>query len=290
MVDVSFEFFPPPSTEGRRELVGVAQELADLKPTFMSVTYGAGGTSQDRTLDTLDDLLGSVDAPIAGHLTTVSATRSETQQVIDTYRSLGISHIVALRGDTPADQPADAEPTGYRSAAELVAGIRNRPDGATFEISVAAYPEVHPRAESARSDIENLMKKFDAGADRAITQFFFDTDAFLRFRDQATSAGIEGPIVPGIMPIANFNGIRRFAKRCGTVIPPWLVAAFDGLDDDPEIHQLVAATVAAEQCQRLRNEGVETFHFYTMNRRSLSAATIRSIGTTPLSESRRTPS
>lgn len=282
MIDVSFEFFPPTSADGRRSLVDVAGVLAELGPRFMSVTYGAGGTSRDRTVETVTDFVASVGAPVAGHLTTVGATKVETQSVIDTYRSLGVEHIVALRGDSPADQSPDAQPPGYRSAVELVRAIRARPDGAGIEISVAAYPETHPRAASPQADIDNLARKLDAGANRAITQFFFDPELFLRFRDRAVAAGIDAQIVPGIMPIANFAAIARFAKRCGTSIPASLVRAFDGLEDDPEEHERVASAIAAEQCLRLQAEGIAAFHFYTMNRPQLSAATVQALSTASL--------
>lgn len=282
MIDVSFELFPPVAPEARSHLLSVAQELADLRPSFMSVTYGAGGSNRERTLRTVADLSRHVDVPIAGHLTTIGASRAETHDVLDSYRSLGVSHIVALRGDPPADRPTGAGPDGYADAAALVAAIRARDDGADFRISVAAYPETHPRAASPTADLDNLKRKLAAGADLAITQFFFDPDTFLRFRDRATAAGIEAPIVPGIMPISNFKSIANFARRCGTSIPSWLSNLFEGLEDDPEVHQLVAATIAAEQCQRLLTHGVTGFHFYTMNRRHLSAATVRTLNATPL--------
>jgi methylenetetrahydrofolate reductase (NADPH) len=191
--------------------------------------------------------------------------------VIDAYRDLGVTRLVALRGDPPLDEP-DPALTGYETAADLVAAIRARPDGDRFDISVAAYPEVHPKAASARADLDNLKRKVDAGADRAITQFFFDNDVFLRFRDRALAAGIDVPIVPGIMPVNNFAGVTRFAGKCGAAIPGWLAGALGGLDDDPEIQQLVAASIVAEQCQQLADNGVDAFHFYTLNRRHLASA------------------
>ena len=281
MVAVSFEFFPSDSDESHQKLLDVANELATLSPTFVSVTYGAGGTSQERTLRTVAALTESLSVPVAGHLTTVGASKAQTHQVIDAYRALGVEHVVALRGDSsaePSSGPVDGSAApGYETAAELVAAIRARPDGAGFEISVAAYPEVHPMATSARADLDNLKRKLEAGADRAITQFFFDPETFLRFRDQTEAARVEAPIVPGIMPITNFTGIQRFSKRCGTTVPSWLSQLFDGLDDDPEVRRLVAATVVAEQCQRLVAEGVDEFHFYTMNRRHLTTATCHAL-------------
>jgi methylenetetrahydrofolate reductase (NADPH) len=224
---------------------------------------------------------------VAGHLTLVGATRDEIGVVIDDYIAAGVRHIVALRGDVPegADCRADGSVAGgYRDAAELVAGIRAHVAGTEAEdmqISVGAYPEVHPKAASPQADLDSLKAKLDAGADRALTQFFFDTDVFLRFLDSARSAGITAPIVPGIMPVANFTNICRFSERCGTTIPDWMHVLFADLDDAPEVHQMVAATVAAEQCRRLAEHGVNQFHFYTMNKPELTAATCRILGVTP---------
>ncbi len=284
--EVSFEFFPPSTPAGEANLVDCAQTLAAFGPSFMSVTYGAGGTTQDRTLQTIKQLASTEVAPIAGHLTCVGATRNTVDGVIDQYLSLGVRHIVALRGDPPEGHTDGTVEGGYRTAAELVAGIRQRADGhgfadEDFEISVGAYPEVHPRAASANADLDNLKAKFDGGATRAITQFFFDPDVFLRFLDRARSAGITAPIVPGIMPVNSYQGIKRFADRCGASIPAWLDDLFGGLDEAPEIRQLVAATVAAEQCRRLAEHGVRHFHFYTLNKPELSAATCRILGLAP---------
>jgi methylenetetrahydrofolate reductase (NADPH) len=275
-MNVSFEFFPAASDEARNNLSACAADLARFGPEFVSVTYGAGGTSQDRTLGTITALLDTLPVAVAGHLTTVNQPTGVVQQVIDTYRDLGVGHIVALRGDPPANGPE--RPSGYRTAADLVEAIRSRPDGAQFEISVAAYPEVHPKAASAEADLDNLKRKLDAGANRAITQFFFDPETFLRFCDRARAAGIEAPIVPGIMPISNFTGVRRFAERCGASIPTWIARALADLDDDPEVRQLVAATIAVEQCQQLSDRGIDSFHFYTMNRRHLTAAICHRLG------------
>ncbi len=279
---ISFEFFPPQTEQGLHRLTAVATELASFGPAFVSITYGAGGTSQDRTLTAVDELRRALDVPVAGHLTTVGASKDDIDAVVDHYASVGVEHIVALRGDPPADQ--EVGPSGYETAADLVTAIRSRPDGDRFEISVAAYPEVHPKAASPAADLDNLKRKIDAGADRAITQFFFDTPAFLAFRDRVDAAGIDAPLVPGVMPIANFAGVCRFAARCGTVIPDWLTAKLGNLDDDPDLHQLVAATIAAEQCRRLAAEGVDEFHIYTMNRRELSAAVCRFLGLGPAAE------
>lgn len=277
-IGCSFEFFPPNDDEGRTRLLDVAEELAVHGPRFMSVTYGAGGTTRERTIAAVELLRRRLSIPVAAHLTTVGASRSATHELLDRYAELGVHHLVALRGDAP---PADTDPNrtgnaeGFATAADLVAGIRARTDGARWDISVAAYPEVHPLAPSAAADLDNLKAKLDAGADRAITQFFFDPDIFLRFRDATVAAGIEQQLVPGIMPINSFRGVARFAGRCGTAIPGWLHQLFDGLDDDPDVHRCVAATIAAEQCGRLAAADVTDFHFYTMNRRHLTAATIR---------------
>lgn len=282
---VSFEFFPPATPAGFATLGASADHLAAFQPDFVSVTYGAGGSSQENTIAAIDQLVDLPDLPVAGHLTCVAAPKRTVHDVIDNYRQRGVTRIVALRGDAPADAEgcgADGiHPEGYQSAADLVAGIRNRHDGALFDISVGAYPEVHPKAASATADLDNLKAKIHAGADRAITQFFFDADVYLRFLDRARAAGITAPIVPGIMPVTNFAGICRFSKRCGADVPAWMHDLFDGLDDAPEIRDLVAATVAAEQCKRLAEHGVRDFHFYTMNKPNLTAATCRILGIRP---------
>lgn len=284
-LNVSFEFFPPATPAGAVALEASANQLAPFDPTFVSVTYGAGGSSQDKTFAALEQLAAMSNLPVAGHLTCVAASRGTVNQVVDDYAAKGITRIVALRGDAPSDADGCDEDgshhDGYRSAADLVAGIRARRDGATFDISVGAYPEVHPKAASAESDMDSLKEKIDSGADRAITQFFFDADVYLRFRERAIAAGITAPIVPGIMPVTSFAGICRFSERCGTEVPPWMHEVFDGLDDAPEIRDLVAATVAAEQCKRLVEHGVTDFHFYTMNKPNLSAATCRILGISP---------
>ena len=282
---VSFEFFPPATPAGSATLETSAATLAPFNPTFVSVTYGAGGSSQDRTFAALDQLTAIHGLPVAGHLTCVSASRETIDEVIDTYRDKGVNQIVALRGDVPAEVeggPASGvHPSGYETAAELVAGVRNRVDADEIDIFVAAYPEVHPKAASASADMDNLKRKIDAGADRAITQFFFDADVYLRFLERARASGINAPIVPGIMPVTSFAGICRFSKACGTTVPTWMHELFTGLDDAPEIRELVAATVAAEQCKRLVEHGVGDFHFYTMNKPNLTAATCRILGVTP---------
>ena len=286
-VNVSFEFFPPASKEGFQKLQDSAQQLAQFNPTFASVTYGAGGSSQDKTFAALELLTNTTDLSVAGHLTCVAADKNTIDAVIDGYIANDVKRIVALRGDAPADATdcgADgSHPDGYCDAADLVAGIRQRRDADNIDISVAAYPEVHPKAASAKSDMDNLKRKIDAGADRALTQFFFDTEAFLRFLDNARSAGITAPIVPGIMPVTNFAGIKRFSGRCGTTIPDWMEDLFADLDDVPSVRQMVAATIAAEQCKLLMEHGVRDFHFYTMNKPDLTAAVCRILGINPQS-------
>ena len=279
-IDVSFEYFPPGTPAAGASFLACADDLAVLNPKFVSVTYGAGGTTQDRTLDAIRELSDRSTVPVAGHLTCVRATRSQIREVIDDYVATGVRHIVALRGDAPAGQPDGPVPGGYVDAAELVEGIRCHAseNGIDMEISVAAYPEVHPKAQSRQADLDNLKRKIDAGADRAITQYFFHSDTYLRFLDDARRAGISAPIVPGIMPITNFAGIVRFSERCGATVPAWMHDLFAGLDDAPEIRQLVAATVAAEQCRRLAEHGVGEFHFYTMNKPELTTAVCRILG------------
>ncbi len=283
-ISVSFEFFPPATSAGEANLARCATHLAPLEPTFASVTYGAGGTTQDRTQAAVQRLIDETDLDVAGHLTCVGATKEQIGEVIDDYLAVGVRHIVALRGDAPDGSDDGSVAGGYRDAADLVAGIREHVAGTNaqdIEISVGAYPEVHPKAVSAEVDLDNLKQKLDAGADRALTQFFFDTDVFLRFLEAARTAGITAPIVPGIMPVTNFANIRRFSERCGTTVPTWMVDLFDGLDQAPEVQQMIAATVAAEQCRRLAEHGVNQFHFYTMNKPELTAATCRILGIRP---------
>ena len=284
-VRVSFEFFPPATEAGFDALEASSQQLAPFSPSFVSVTYGAGGSSQEKTFTALDMLANNSSLDVAGHLTCVAADKQTVDAVVDGYRARGIHRIVALRGDAPPDAEGCAEdgrhPDGYGDAAELVAAIRSRPDANDIDISVGAYPEVHPKAASARADMDSLKRKIDAGADRAITQFFFDSDVFLRFLEGARAAGITAPIIPGIMPVTSFAGLCRFSERCGTTVPTWMHDLFADLDDAPEVRELVAATVAAEQCKRLMEHGVRDFHFYTMNKPNLTAATCRILGIAP---------
>jgi methylenetetrahydrofolate reductase (NADPH) len=278
-VALSFEFFPPSTPELGAQLWRCIEELAPLAPDFVSVTYGAGGTTRDRTHATVRRILDQTALTPAAHLTCVAANRDEVDAVAHEYHAAGVRHIVALRGDPAAGAGRfEPHPGGYRDAAELVAGLRRIAD---FDISVAAYPEVHPEARSPRADLDHLKRKLDAGATRAITQFFFDTDVYLRFIERARAAGITAPIVPGILPVTNFARVQEFARRCGAAVPDWLAGLFEGLDDAPAIRQLVAATVAASQCQDLQSHGVRMFHFYTLNRSELTRAICHILGARP---------
>jgi len=275
-VKVSFEFFPPRTEKMEHSLWTCVERLAPLDPAFFSVTYGAGGSTRQRTHDTVLRIQRETALQVAAHLTCVEATRGEIDAIAERYWQAGIRHIVALRGDAPDEAGTyQAHPGGYAYAAELVAGLKRVAD---FEISVAAYPEVHPEAASAAADLDNLKRKIDAGAGRAITQFFFDNDVFLRFRDRAVASGITIPIVPGILPMTNFSRIVGFSKTCGASVPGWVADLFEGLDADPDTRNLVAATIAAEQCRVLNAHGVEQFHFYTMNRADLVFAICHILG------------
>jgi methylenetetrahydrofolate reductase (NADPH) len=275
-IAVSFEFFPPKSDKMADTLWDSIQTLAPLQPRFVSVTYGAGGSTRERTHATVERILKETPLTPAAHLTCVGASRDEVDAVARDYWDLGVRHIVALRGDAPeAGTKYQPHPQGYRDATELVAGLKQV---APFDISVAAYPEVHPDSSSRAFDLENLKRKVDAGADRAITQFFFSADCFFRFRDEAAAAGLDVEIVPGILPVSNVATTRRFAQACGAAIPDWLDAMFEGLDDLPSARQLIAATVAAELCGQLYAGGVRHFHFYTLNRAELSYAICHLLG------------
>ncbi|MDB5405376.1 MAG: metF [Rhodospirillales bacterium] len=275
-IRVSFEFFPPKTPEMEENAWKSLNLLAPLRPNFVSVTYGAGGTTRDRTHRLVAAIQNRTGIPAAAHLTCVAASRGEIDDVARRYWDAGIRHVVALRGDPPAGTAGYVpHPDGYAHAVDLVAGLRRIAD---FEISVAAFPEVHPEARSAAADLDNLKRKIDAGARRAITQFFFDPDVYLRFLDRAGAAGITVPIVPGILPVTNVAQVRKFAAACGAAIPPTMAAQFEGLDDDPETRRLVAAALAAEQCLRLQDAGVRDFHFYTLNRADLTLAICHMIG------------
>jgi methylenetetrahydrofolate reductase (NADPH) len=278
---ISFEFFPPKTEEMERSLWETITRLAPLTPNFVSVTYGAGGSTRERTHSTIARTLKETALTPAAHLTCVGASRGDIDEVVARYHEIGVRHIVALRGDpaTGIGTPYAAHPDGYQTSAALVAGIKKRyPD---IEVSVSAYPEKHPESADFDADIDMLKAKVDAGADRAITQVFFDNDLYLRYLDRVRSRGIDIPVVPGIMPMHNFKQARNFVTRAGTTVPNWLAEKFDGLDNDPDTRKLVAATVAAGQVQKLAKNGVDTFHFYTMNRAYLVFAISHLLGIRP---------
>lgn len=265
---VSFEFFPPRTPEMEKDLWHAIGRLAPLGPTFVSVTYGAGGSTRERTHSTIERIIAETDLVPAAHLTCVGATRAEVSEVVSRYWAAGVRHIVALRGDPPGGLgvPYQPHPDGYRNAADLVAGIRLEVDA---EITVSAYPEKHPDSPTVEADLDMLAAKVAAGATRAITQFFFDNDLYFRYVDRVRARGIDVPVVPGILPVQNINQVKQFAQRCGTSVPGWLARRFEGLDDDPATRKLIAATVTSEQVLDLVARGVRDFHFYTMNRADL---------------------
>lgn len=278
-IGTSFEFFPPKSEKMEQTLWESIAMLAPLGPRFVSVTYGAGGSTRTRTHATVERIARETNIPAAAHLTCVEATRDEIDQVADDYWQAGVRHVVALRGDPPvAGQAYAAHPGGYANAAELVAGLKRLHP---FEISVACYPECHPDSADAAADLDNLKRKIDAGASRAISQFFFSPETFFRFRDAAAAAGIDAEIVPGIMPVINFAAVERMAALCGAAVPPWMQRLFEGLDDHAAARQLVAATLAAELCRKLYAGGVRNFHFYTLNRAELAYAICHLLGVRP---------
>ena len=281
-VAVSFEFFPPKSEKMEAQLWDAVTQLKPLAPSFVSVTYGAGGSTRERTHATVARIIAEAQLPAAAHLTCVAASKAEIREVAEHYWEAGVRHIVALRGDAgEPGAPFVPHPEGYSSAADLVAGLK---DIADFEISVAAYPETHPDAVSPQADIDNLKRKLDAGASRAISQFFFSPETFFRFRDTCAAAGIDAPILPGILPVTNVAQARKFASACGAAIPAWMDGLFEGLDAMPAARQLVAATVAAELCRRLYAGGVRDFHFYTLNRPELAYAICHLLGKRPVAE------
>ncbi|WP_282606805.1 methylenetetrahydrofolate reductase [NAD(P)H] [Pelagibius sp. Alg239-R121] len=270
---VSFEFFPPKTPAMEQKLWNTIDHLRPLAPRFVSVTYGAGGGTQAQTLETVKKIRSKTDLEPAAHLTCVGASRGEIDDVARAYWDAGIRNIVALRGDPPkTDGRYRPHPDGYAYASDLVAGLKRI---GNFKISVAAYPEVHPQAASADADLDNLKRKLDAGASQAITQFFFNPEDFLRFVDRAEAAGISQPIIPGILPITNFERTVEFAALCGATVPGWLAELFTDLDDEPVARGFVAAATAVEQCRYLQTRGVEEFHFYTLNRHELTAAICR---------------
>lgn len=273
---LSFEFFPPPSRAGWNQLCDTVETLGGFDPAFVSITYGAGGSTRTTTQRAAETLHAAYGLDVAGHLTTIAATRAEVDRQVDRYADIGMTRLVALRGDAPKDTTGPL-PQGYEAAEDLVRAVRARGDGAMWDISVAGYPETHPRAASAAADIESLKRKVDAGADRVITQFFYDNEVFFGFVERARAAGITVPIVPGVMPIHDFDGVVRFANRCGTTIPAWMHELFDPIED-ASIRRLVAATVAAEQVRDLVEWGVQHLHFYTLNRADLAEAVLRMLG------------
>ena len=275
-IAVSFEFFPPKTEKMEQTLWESIKTLEPLHPRFVSVTYGAGGSTRERTHATVKRILEETELTPAAHLTCVGASRDEVDAIARDYWDMGVRHLVGLRGD-PAEpgQKYQAPADGYANAAELVEGLKRV---APFDISIAAYPEIHPDSGTRQADLDNLKRKVDAGADRAITQFFFSADCFFRFRDEAAAAGIDIEIVPGILPVSNVATTRRFAGTCGACIPKWLDDLFEGLDELPAARQLIAATVAAELCGQLYAGGVRHFHFYTLNRAELSYAICHLLG------------
>lgn len=278
-IQVSFEFFPPHSEAMQETLWASVRRLESLAPRFVSVTYGADGSTRERTHASVERIVRETSLTAAPHLTCIGASRGEIEEIARQYWDMGIRHIVALRGDLPKDDPDyRPPPDGFEYASDLVACLKSVAD---FDVSVAAYPEVHPEARSADADLDNLKRKLDAGASRAITQFFFDTDLYLRFRDRSAAAGIDSVIVPGILPITRFPQLERFAATCGATVPQWLCDRFSGLDDDAETRQMIAASVAIEQAQKLRSEGVAEFHFYTLNRSELTYAICHALGVRP---------
>jgi methylenetetrahydrofolate reductase (NADPH) len=276
---VSFEFFPPATEKMAATLWRSVERLAPLSPEFVSVTYGADGSTRERTHKIVERIAGETGLNCVPHLTCVGAPRADVQAIAKAYWNSGIRHIVALRGDPPKGAGHhQSHPDGYSYASDLVSGLREVAD---FEITVAAYPEVHPEASSSQADLVNLKRKVDAGATRAITQFFFDNDHYLRFRDRCVAAGIEVPIVPGILPITRFPQLLRFAEICGASVPDRLGELFEGLDDDERTRNLIAANVAIEQVRHLRKHGVDEFHFYTLNRARLTFAICHTLGLRP---------
>ncbi|MDE1896101.1 MAG: methylenetetrahydrofolate reductase [NAD(P)H] [Rhodospirillales bacterium] len=275
---ISFEFMPPKTPALEAQLWACVERLGPLNPRFVSVTYGAGGSTQESTHTTVVKLARETALTPAAHLTCVGATRETIDNIARQYWEAGVKHIVALRGDPPKGEVFAPYPGGYDFAVDLVAGLRRVAD---FEISVAAYPEIHPQAVSAEADLDNLKRKLDAGATRAITQMFYDNDAFLRFLDRALAAGIKAPIVPGIMPISNFVQAAKFCANCGTNVPKWMAGLFEGLEDDLETRRMVAAATCAEQVRILQANGIDEFHFITLNRPDLVYAISRILGVKP---------
>jgi methylenetetrahydrofolate reductase (NADPH) len=283
--NVSFEFFPPKTDKMEAKLWESVARLSPMAPNFVSVTYGAGGSTRDRTQKTVAKIAQDTTLTPAAHLTCVGATKEEVLQVAEDFWNAGVRHLVALRGDPPSGmgEKFEQHPGGYRDSVDLIKGIRDHNVGpdVRFEISVSCYPEQHPDSHSWDADIAFLKAKQDAGADRAITQFFFEPETYLTFLDRARAGGVHMPIVPGIMLQPNFNGLKRIAKLCGASLPDWLHALYEGTEDDPETRELITANLAAELCQKLSDQGVNDFHFYTLNKASLALSTCRLLGLKP---------
>lgn len=281
--NVSFEFFPPKSLEASFRLWDTVHTLAPLQPRFVSVTYGAGGTTRELTREAVGTLHGATGLNVAAHLTCVNASRAETMAIADEFHAAGVREIVALRGDAPKGSGGfTPHPEGFANSCELIAALKERDQ---FTIRVGAYPEVHPEAADENADIDYLKRKFDAGADEAITQFFFDADTFLRFRDRCAAAGIDKPVIPGIFPIENWSGARRFALSCGTSVPEWLDNAFATAERDGR-SDLLATAHATEMCSKLMDHGVKDLHFYTLNKPELTRDICHALGVTPKVELR----
>lgn len=279
-LQVSFEFFPPKTEKMQDQLWVAVEKLAPLGPEFVSVTYGAGGSTRERTHETVSRIIEKTDIPVAAHLTCVASKKEEVDDVLRSYWAAGVRHLVALRGDPPEGigEAYTPYPGGYANAAELAGGASAIAD---FEISVGCYPEKHPESASFDADIEMLKQKIDNGASRGITQFFYDNEVYYRYLDRVRAAGIDIPIVPGIMPVNSFKSLKKMASMCGATIPPRLATLFESLDDDPQTRKLVAATIAAEQCLALAEQGVKHFHFYTLNRDEMAYALCHMMGLRP---------
>ncbi len=285
-INVSFEFFPPKNEEMEIKLWEAISKLKNLQPQFVSVTYGAGGSTRERTHHVIGKIINETNLAPASHLTCISASRRQIDEILRSYWEIGVRHIVALRGDMPASSPNyQLHPDGYKHANELVEAIKllNK-DNINFEISVAGYPEKHPESKTLEEDIDNLKAKVDAGADRIITQFFFDSDVFLRFVDKCRSKNIKVPIIPGILPVTNVKQVKHFSKMCGASIPKWMENIFDNLDERQETRHLVAGIVATELCRILYNQGIDNFHFYTLNRAELTLAICHVLGIRELND------
>ena len=272
MTSISFEFFPPKSEAAGEKLWQAIGRLAPLRPDFVSVTYGAGGSTRDRTHQCVKRIIDETDLKPAAHLTCVAASKTDVDSVVDDYAAAGVQHIVALRGDMPDMGAFQPHAEGYDGSVALVAALAKR---GGFDITVSAYPEKHPESASLDADIDLLKAKIDAGATRAITQFVFDTEAHLRFRDRLAAAGITIPVIAGIMPTTNFAGAKRMAEACGAHVPQWLADAYEGLEEDADTRKHIAAAVAIDQCRKLIDEGFENLHFYTLNQADLTFAVCR---------------